>query len=434
MLGAMSTDKLNRQELSWLLAQEARAAADLLRKGVSDLSLEQPNPLPYLGEVTSTLDALDDAMRTLASLNTGGGTSSTRRGRIDLATLLLEMAPSARVGIEPGKGTEVFGDEGELRRMMQVLLSFGMTTSQSADSASSAVSIRREDETVRITVALGPDSSATGETEQAWLHRMALRYGGVLSLGGGQVTLELPADIAEERRELEELRRDLAAAQEQAEIYARELASMFQRRTLPPGSATRPPPRANDDRFGSAMRLALALDRRGELGRELVRSLAPLARPASHEPPTSFELGPWLAGAAESLARRADERRVRLETVAGTAGGSARRQAALALITLLGDQAIEATPAGGRVELGARAEGEGLLVWAIDGGPAVPFAQRDALLRLESDGVPLGRPADLELFFADALARHLGGFVELGHHGENKGRSQAFLPLILPRD
>jgi hypothetical protein len=73
-------------------------------------------------------------------------------------------------------------------------------------------------------------------------------------------------------------------------------------------------------------------------------------------------------------------------------------------------------------------------VWAIDGGPAVPFAQRDSLLRLESDGVPLGRPADLELFFADALARHLGGLVELGHHGESKGRSQAFLPLILPRD
>ncbi|HEU4410383.1 MAG TPA: hypothetical protein VFS43_34330 [Polyangiaceae bacterium] len=430
----MSTDKLNRQELSWLLAQEARAAADLLRRGVSDLSLE-PNPLPYLGEVTSTLDALDDAMRTLASLNTGGGASTTRRGRIDLATLLLEMAPTARVGIEPGKGTDVFGDEGELKRMVQVLLSFGMTSAApSAEGAASAVAIRREGELVRVTVALGPDSSATGETEQAWLHRMALRYGGSLVLEGGQVTLELPADTAEERSELEELRRELAAAQEQAETYARELASMFQRRTLPPGAATRPPPRTADDRFGPALRLVLALDRRGEAAPGAVRALTPLVRHLAHEPPGPVELGPWLAGAVEALGRRAAAREVRLEAVAGTPQASARKHAALAVLTLLGEQAIEATPPGGRVEIGARAEGEGLLVWANDEGPAVPFAHRDALLRLEGDGSSLGRPADLELFFADALARHLGGFVELGQQGDGKGRAQAYLPVLLPRE
>lgn len=430
----MSTDKLNRQELSWLLAQEARAAADLLRKGVTDLSLE-PNPLPYLGEVTSTLDALDDAMRTLASLNTGGGASTTRRGRIDLATLLLEMAPTARVGIEPGKGTDVFGDDGELKRMIQVLLSFGMTSSAPpAEVAANAVAIRREGELVRVTVALGPDSSATGETEQAWLHRMALRYGGSLVLEGGQVTLELPADTAEEKSELEELRRELAAAQEQAEAYARELASMFQRRTLPPGAATRPPPRAPEDRLGSALRLVLALDRRGEAAPTLLRSFAPLARHLAFEPLGPIELGPWLAGAVETLGRRAAARKVRLEAVTGSPNGAGRKQAALALVILLGEQAIDATPAGGRVEIGARAEGDGLLIWVIDEGPSVPFAQRDALLRLEGDGSSLGRPADVELFFADALARHLGGYVELGQASDGKGRAQVFLPLHPPRE
>ncbi len=433
MLGGMSTDKLNRQELSWLLAQEARAAADLLRRGVSDLTLE-PNPLPYLGEVTSTLDALDDAMRTLASLNTGGGATTSRRGRIDLATLLLEMAPTARVGIELGKSTEVFGDEGELRRMMQVLLSFGMTSAAPSADAASAVSIRREGESVRVAVVLGPDSSATGETEQAWLHRMALRYGGALLLEGGQVMLELPADTAEERRELEELRVELAAAQEQAEAYARELASMFQRRTLPPGAATRPPPRAPDDRFGPAVRLAQALERRGEGARDVLRALGPLARHLIHEPPAPIDLAPWLAGAVEALGRRAAERRVRLEAKAGTPSGTGRRQAALALLTLLGEQAIEATPAGGRVEIGARAEGEGLLVWANDGGPAVPVSYREGLLRLEAEGASLGRPADVELFFADALARQLGGFVELGQQTDGKGRAHAFLPVLLPRE
>jgi signal transduction histidine kinase len=433
MLAFMSTDKLNRQELSWLLAQEARAAADLLRRGVSDHLTLEPNPLPYLGEMTTTLDALDEAMRTLASLNAGGGAATTRRGRIDLAALLLEMAPTARVGIEPGKGTEVFGDEGELRRMLQVLLSFGMTAAPVAESSSSAVSIRREGELVRLTVALGPDSSATGETEQAWLHRMALRYGGSLVLEGGQVTLELPADTAEAKRELEDLRRELAAAQEQAEGYARELASMFQRRTLPPGSATRPPPRAGDDRLGPALRLLLALSRRGEGAGAAVHALASLARHLSLEPPAQVDLTPWLAGAVESLGARAAARRVRLEAVAGTSAGPARKQAALALLTLLGEQAVEATPPGGRVELGARAEGEGLFLWVNDEGPAVPPAYRESLVRLESEGAPLGRPADVELFFADALARHLGGFVELGQH-DGKGRTHAYLPVLLPRE
>ena len=62
--------------------------------------------------------------------------------------------------------------------------------------------IRREGELVRLTVALGPDSSATGETEHAWLHRMALRYGGSLVLEGGQVTPAGSTAIAE--RPLEE--------------------------------------------------------------------------------------------------------------------------------------------------------------------------------------------------------------------------------------
>jgi signal transduction histidine kinase len=432
----MPTDKLNRQELSWLLAQEARAAADLLRKGVSDLSLE-PNTSPYLGEVTSTLDALDDAMRTLASLNTGGGASTTRRGRIDLATLLLEMAPSARVGIEPGKGTEVFGDEGELKRMMQVLLSFGMTAAApTAEIAANAVSIRREGELVRLTVALGPDSSATGETEHAWLHRMALRYGGSLVLEGGQVTLELPADTAEERSELEELRRELAAAQEQAEAYARELASMFQRRTLPPGAGMRPAARPSDDRFGTALRLLLSLEKRGEAVPQTLRSFAPLVRHLhlTHESPAPIDVAAWLADAVEALGRRASERGVHLEAVAGTPTGKARKHAALALLTLLGQQAIEASPKGGYVEIGARAEGEGLLLWANDEGPAVPFAFRDALLRLEGDGASLGRPADLEIFFADALARHLGGVVEFGQQANGKGRAQAYLPPLSPRE
>ena len=57
----------------------------------------------------------------LASLN-GHSAVRGRRGKIDLAALLWEVAPEARVQIEMGEGTTVFGDESELKRMLFVLL------------------------------------------------------------------------------------------------------------------------------------------------------------------------------------------------------------------------------------------------------------------------------------------------------------------------
>src|SRR5262249_15269013 len=99
------------------------------------------------------------------------------------------------------------------------------------------VSVRREDAEVRVSVMLGPDSSAMAETERAWLMRMAMRYGGRLQLEGGAGAIFLPADRAHGQREVEALRRDLEAAQRQGEAYARELAAVFSY----PGS--NPPPR-----------------------------------------------------------------------------------------------------------------------------------------------------------------------------------------------
>ncbi|MCU0692768.1 MAG: sensor histidine kinase, partial [Polyangiaceae bacterium] len=120
------TDRLTRQELSWLLTQEARAAAQTLRKGVAEL---QKTPCESKirittspAEIESSLDALDDAMQTLASLNVTMGPRGVR-GRVDIAALVCEVAPSARAHLAPGSGTEVFGDESDLRRMIQVLVS-----------------------------------------------------------------------------------------------------------------------------------------------------------------------------------------------------------------------------------------------------------------------------------------------------------------------
>src|SRR5580700_4350382 len=176
----MSRGQLTRQELGWLLTQEAQGAAERLRMGVQVLKSNVPPPRE-VGEsqpgVDATLDALDDAMRMLSSIHkTPSGRG--RRGRIDLASLMWEVAPEARVSIEPGGGTEISGDEAEIRRMMHLLVGHG-------SGAGSAVTVRRDKDEVKVSVVLGPDRSGTAETERAWLNRMAIRYGGTYELEGG---------------------------------------------------------------------------------------------------------------------------------------------------------------------------------------------------------------------------------------------------------
>src|SRR4051812_46918167 len=189
------------------------------------------------GGVESTLNRLDDAVNMLASLH-GHSSSRGRRGKIDLAALVWEVAPEARVQLEMGEGTTVFGDEAELRRMLHVLI--GMTGDPSSTGGTPGVTIRRNGDEIRIGINLGPDTSASFETERVWLARMALRYGGRLELDGATRTLVLGADVDTHRRELEGLKRELAAAQAQGEAYARELAAMFNRESS--SSIPGPPP------------------------------------------------------------------------------------------------------------------------------------------------------------------------------------------------
>src|SRR5580658_6870855 len=96
----MSRGQLTRQELGWLLTQEAAGAAERLRMGVQVLKSNAPPPLEQVTPVDATLDALDDAMRMLSSLHKTPSSVRGRRGRIDLAALIWEVAPEARVSIE----------------------------------------------------------------------------------------------------------------------------------------------------------------------------------------------------------------------------------------------------------------------------------------------------------------------------------------------
>jgi two-component system OmpR family sensor kinase len=262
----VSKGRLTRQELGWLLTQEAQGAAERLRKGVTALTQAPPPPGVDPSGVDETLSALDDTMKMLSSLHAQPVNVRGRRGRIDLASLLWEVAPEARVSIEPGSGTEVFGDEAELRRMLHVLLGHG-------SGSGSAVTIRRENDEVVIGVVLGPDSSATAETERAWLARMALRYGGRHELEGATEVLALPAEGVEARDDVAKLRKELDEARKQGEAYARELAAVWAAGEEPMVPSTYPPPATPAlDRIGAIARFS------GGIAAALRTMLSPLGR------------------------------------------------------------------------------------------------------------------------------------------------------------
>ena len=241
------SDRLTRQELTWLLTQEARSAAEKLRKGVAVLvHTRDPRPDERAGAERGARARRARRRHEDARHAPHRGTTRGRRGRIDLAALLWEVAPNARVSIEPGSGTEVFGDESELRRMLQVLV--GSTNFRELgfrDGDARALHPARRGATSASSVMLGPDSSANAETERAWLSRMATRYGGRLELEGATESILLPADGATDQREVADLRRELEAAQRQGEAYARELAAVFSYSQAPPPRFSSQPAEAN---------------------------------------------------------------------------------------------------------------------------------------------------------------------------------------------
>jgi signal transduction histidine kinase len=452
----VTSDRLTRQELSWLLAQEARGAAKALREGVS--LMKQPELRDPAAPVETTLDALDDAIGKLSELQSGAR-GAPRRGRIDLAALLYQVAPGARIAMQPGDGTEVFGEEAELCRMLHVLVNqTNSTPAETAPSASPEVRIRREDNWVKISVELGPDASATAELERRWLSRMATRHGGRLELEGGTQTIVLPAEGSGE--EMLELRKELEQAQQLGEAYARELAQVFASRDAPAGSAESEPSSLSGQRFEILQSLASALLRpmrawleqmrvdathavevlgeRAELTQSLTRrvtgshdvftELRRVAECSLDEPARTLDvaaLARQATAAAEAHASRHGVRLVldapdRLELV------SQRNVLSLLLQALL-DHAISATPRDGRVTLRLRTEQSGAEILTEDGGPSIPETARADLLRFRIDPSSLGRPADLALLIAEAAAGYLGSALTLAESAERLTVTRAVL-------
>ncbi len=438
----MSKGRLTRQELGWLLTQEAQGAAERLRVGVQVLKTNPPPADPEGGGVDATLDALDDAMRMLSTLHNKPLRVGGRRGRVDLAALLWEIAPEARVSIEPGSGTEVFGDEAELRRMLQLLVGHGSGTE-------SQLSIKRDEDIVKVSVVLGPDSSATAAAERAWVSRMAIRYGGRLDLEGGMEIVSLPADS--ERKERENLQKELDEARKQGEAYARELAQALSPSDEPAHPSTFPPPLASTD---TVERVAVLVRLLGGVAAELRSLLVPVAREvaavakARTEPDGRLEtarkglsqtqefvnlLGaigsldpqelPGPVDLVEIVSRWVGDLSARAERAGVTlrfeeagrdpiyARGAPR--ATSTLVQQLIGQAIAASPRGSEVVLRVLGGESGPKLVIDDAGPTLPATARRDFVALELEPGTYGRPTSIPLYVAAALASWQGATFEV---------------------
>lgn len=435
----MSKGRLTRQELGWLLTQEAQGAAERLRHGVQILKTNPPPPGEGVG-LDDSLAALDDAMRMLSNLHNRPSERRGRRGRVDLAAMLWELAPDAQLSIEPGSGTEVFGDEAELRRMLSIMIGHGSGTGQS-------VSVKRAGDEVHVSVVLGPDSTASAEAERAWLSRMAIRYGGRYELEGGMEVVVLPADA--ERKEREQLEKELDEARKQGEAYARELAASFSTEGESTSPSTFPPPLAGADvtgRFGAVAKFAggvaaelrtmlspaardLGAIREGATAEQLevvrralvqaqdfVSSLATLGEIDPQEPVGPLDLVDIVRTYVERANGRAERAGVKLryEPPGERVIARVSFRAAGVMAQQLVAQAIAASPRGSEVVVRV-VDGEmgGQLV-VDDAGPTLPVAARKSVVALEVGPGTYGRPTSLPLYVCAEMAAWQGASLEVG--------------------
>jgi hypothetical protein len=451
----VTAGRLTRQELGWLLAQEARGAAKILRQDVTLLTQPPPAegavsittipvlpPLPEL-RVTTTLNALDDAIGMLSELEAGPHTSKgARRGRIDLAALIWEIAPGAAISIGTEAGTEVFGEEAELRRMLHVLVLLANSAGSGSRVASAApIRIRRDGDWLRIGVDLGPDVSATTDLERRWLSRMATQMGGRLELEGGNMALFLPADASSDQSEVADLRKELAQAQQLGEAYARELAAVFAAGELPEVDASADSSDVAARRFdllvgfASATHHALSPVFRSmkedserlvasEPGRkiaghissgfEFLTEISRIAGCPRSEATETVDVSSAVRAVVSEAESRAARHGVAVAAELPDAAPLVTRPRTLSLLLrALVDHAIVATPRGGSVAMALFVEAGSIALSIRDGGTAVPPSVHGDVLEHRVDPASLGRPPGLSLLAAHTVAGVLNGVVRL---------------------
>jgi len=359
----------------------------------------------------------------------------------------------------------MFGDEAELRRMMLVLI--GQAGDPANAKGTSEVSVRRDKDEVKVSVVLGPDQPATFETERAWLSRMAIRYGGRLELDGSMQTLVLPADVDMQRQELENLKRELAAAQAQGEAYARELAAVFA--TSSGKASSTPPPSASIEPvsseglavlvagmrglvselrgiFSAITRDLLPLrDRTGDVGdivassmrhvtaaSETMADLARLGACPIGELPRHVDIADALRDVVQDDLGRAARHDVRVKVSAPQSAYEVVPIGALTvLMHALLDHAISASPPGSEIHVTlAEHAGGGYELCFDDAGHPLPEAARAGVLSRDFEVLAAGRPTGISLIAATAVAAHVRMSLEIVDAPSGGARVRLVIPKM----
>jgi signal transduction histidine kinase len=292
---------------------------------------------------------------------------------------------------------------------------------------------------------------------------MAIRYGGRLELDGSEQALVFPADVDLQRRELESLKKELAAAQAQGEAYARELAAVFSQgerggvrqdhsSQMPPGESGLPMLVAAVRVLGTQLRGILAAIGRdiaplrghgGEVGEtaasvarhvtaasETVSDLARLGACPLDELPRHADVADVVRDVAhDDLARAArHDVRVRVE-----APDSVQEVVPLGALTVLLhallDHAIGASPPGSEILVTLSEQPSAIEITVDDVGAAIPPSARSVILSRDFEAIAHGRASSLPLIAAHAIAAHarLPLSIEDGPDGGARVR------LTLPR-
>jgi signal transduction histidine kinase len=123
-----------------------------------------------------------------------------------------------------------------------------------------------------------------------------------------------------------------------------------------------------------------------------------------------IELAPLFDDLRILLAPRADRSKVELRADHGSLRVSASRETLAQVILNLLLNAIEHSPGGGRVELGARPDGDSAVIAVRDHGPGVPVADRD---RIFEPLVSLRGGSGLGLAVVRRIAKESGWSVDV---------------------
>jgi signal transduction histidine kinase len=293
---------------------------------------------------------------------------------------------------------------------------------------------------------------------------MAVRYGGRYDLEGGNETLVLPAEASADRTEREALRKELDEARKQGEVYARELAAVFDRgeevatvSSVPPAPG---PPVA--DRFATITKVCagVASELRATLGplttelgslrrhevtdeqldtlrrrlshtQELVASLRSIGSLPSQELETEVDLVEVAKGAARDgnvFGERNEVKVVARSTDGARIYVRCGPKAVAALARELVAHAVAASPKGAIVEVSATEDPAGPRLVVDDAGSPLPASGRRAFLALETHAGQYARPSGLPIFMAAELAACIGARLELSDAPSRPAESPASGP------